>query len=143
MLALLCLTVVSAWATGDDIVVTPTANANAWTFTMPGSDVELEGEYYTDLKEDEGIDHTAFDCTTAGIWLCRTLKTGSYKTFASPVAIDGEASGIGEIENGKLKIENGVYDLSGRRMESSIFNVQSSMLKKGVYIVNGRKDVVC
>jgi hypothetical protein len=55
---------------------------------------------------------------------------------------DGEATGISEIENGKLKIENGVYDLQGRRMESSMFNIQSSMLKKGVYIVDGKKTVV-
>ena len=32
-----------------------------------------------------------------------------------------------------------VYDMQGRRVESSIFNVQSSMLKKGLYIVNGKK----
>jgi len=35
-----------------------------------------------------------------------------------------------------------VYDLQGRRMESSIFNLQSSMLKKGIYIVDGKKVVV-
>ena len=53
-----------------------------------------------------------------------------------------ESTGISEIENGKLKIENGVYDLQGRRMESSMFNVQSSMLKKGVYIVDGKKVII-
>ena len=77
-------------AAEDDIEVTPTANANEWTFLMPESDVELEPEYYTDLKEDEAIDYTAFDGTTADIWLCRTLKTGSWNTFASPVAIDAD-----------------------------------------------------
>ena len=55
---------------------------------------------------------------------------------------DGETTGIKEIEDGKWKMENGSYDLQGRRMESSIFNSQSSILKKGVYIVNGKKKVI-
>ena len=56
-----------------------------------------------------------------------------------------ESQGIKEIENGKLKIENEAgawYDLQGRRMESSIFNSQSSIKKKGLYIHGGRKVVV-
>ena len=56
-----------------------------------------------------------------------------------------EAQGIKEIEDGRLKIENEAgawYDLQGRRMESSIFNSQSSIKKKGLYIHNGRKVVV-
>jgi hypothetical protein len=63
---------------------------------------------------------------------------------AIPAAIMGVASAIEEIEDGKLKIENSdgaVYDLQGRRMESSIFNSQSSIKKKGVYIQNGTKIV--
>ena len=55
---------------------------------------------------------------------------------------DGEVQGISEIEDGKLKMGNGGYDLQGRRMESSILNSQSSTLKKGVYIVNGKKTVI-
>ena len=55
---------------------------------------------------------------------------------------DGEVQGISEIEDGKLKMGNGGYDLQGRRMESSILNSQSSILKKGVYIVNGKKTVI-
>ena len=43
MLALACLTAAGAYA--DGIEVTPTANANEWTFTMPGGDVELEVAY--------------------------------------------------------------------------------------------------
>ncbi|MBR2236484.1 MAG: hypothetical protein IJ887_01170 [Prevotella sp.] len=63
---------------------------------------------------------------------------------AIPATIEAVASGIEEIEDGKLKIENSdgaVYDLQGRRMESSIFNSQSSIKKKGVYIQNGTKIV--
>ena len=55
---------------------------------------------------------------------------------------NGETTGIREMEDGKWKMKNGSYDLQGRRVESSIFNSQSSILKKGVYIVNGKKKVV-
>ena len=39
-------------------------------------------------------------------------------------------------------MEHSVYDLMGRRMESSIFNGQSSIKKKGLYIHNGKKYIV-
>ena len=51
-------------------------------------------------------------------------------------------TGIAEMEEGKLKMEDTsdvVYDLSGRRIQSSILNRQS---QKGIYIVNGKKVVV-
>ena len=54
---------------------------------------------------------------------------------------DGNTTGIQTIENGEVNSES-VYDLQGRRVESSKFNVESSKLTKGVYIVNGRKVVV-
>ena len=47
--------------------------------------------------------------------------------------------GIVPIENGKLKADNpndAVYDLQGRRVASS-----NSQLKKGIYIVSGKKVV--
>ena len=55
---------------------------------------------------------------------------------------NGETTGIREMEDGKWKMKNGSYDLQGHRVESSIFNSQSSILKKGVYIVNGKKKVI-
>lgn len=76
------------------------------------------------------------------------LTTGSY-TFTADAGTNESrfvlrvggavVTDISEIENGKLNIEDEVYDLQGRRMESSIFNSQSSILKKGLYIVNGKK----
>ena len=47
---------------------------------------------------------------------------------------DGGTTDIDEFQNLKLQSSNDVYDLQGRRMESS-------MLKKGIYIVNGKKIV--
>lgn len=66
------------------------ASNGEWTLAeMPGFDIELEVEYYTELKDDEAIDYSAIG-STADIWLSRTLKTGSWNTFASPVAIDAD-----------------------------------------------------
>jgi len=56
------------------------------------------------------------------------LKIYSLEWESEPTAI-----GIEKIENGKLKIEN-YYDLNGRKV--------NGQLKKGVYIIDGRKRVV-
>lgn len=45
---------------------------------------------------------------------------------------NGTADGIEKIENGKSKMENEIFDLSGRRVNKA---------QKGVYIVNGKKIV--
>jgi hypothetical protein len=51
-------------------------------------------------------------------------------TIQQPFALHiGEITGIAEIEEGKLKTENTVYDLQGRRVE------ESSVANGGVYIV--------
>ncbi|MBO7069435.1 MAG: cation:proton antiporter [Bacteroidaceae bacterium] len=54
----------------------------------------------------------------------------------------GIEDGIDEMKNERVKSEkydNAVYDLSGRRLDSSLFTLQSSHKKKGIYIVNGHK----
>lgn len=52
------------------------------------------------------------------------------------MSFDDDATGIESIEHGTLTIDHSIYDLQGRRMA----NGQS--LKKGVYLMNGRKVVV-
>ena len=51
--------------------------------------------------------------------------------------------GIFEIQNSKFKIQNEdeVYDLSGRKIDSSLFTLHSS-LRKGIYIINGKKYMI-
>ena len=47
---------------------------------------------------------------------------------------------VKEIENGKWIMDNDeVYDLLGRRVDSSIFDSQSSIKRKGIYVINGKK----
>ena len=53
---------------------------------------------------------------------------------------DPSTVGIQQMENGERKMENdGIYDLSGRRVSSSSV---PTVLRKGIYIVNGKKVVV-
>jgi len=59
-------------------------------------------------------------------------NTGSGARLTNFV-IDDEAAGIASIEDGLLKVQTAVYDLQGRKV---------SQLKKGLYIVNGKKQVV-
>lgn len=74
-------------------------------------------------------------------FIAKSEVNGNAWTSAAEIGIDaaGDITGITEVENGKLKNEKGVYDLQGRRIQSSISNLQSSMLKRGLYIINGRK----
>ena len=44
---------------------------------------------------------------------------------------------IDQIEDGRLKMDDSVYDLQGRKVD-----MQNGQLKKGIYIVNGQKKVV-
>ena len=54
--------------------------------------------------------------------------------FNTAVGDITEATGIEAIEHSPLNIEHSVYDLSGRR-------IQSAELKKGLYIVDGKKII--
>ena len=92
------------------------ASNGEWTLAeMPGFDIELEMEYYTELKDDETIDYSAIG-STADTWLSRTLKTGSWNTFASPVAIDTDqltALGITAVKQlGSSSFSEGVLTLN-------------------------------
>lgn len=81
-----------------------------WYQTLPSSDLaaEVEPDAYPVL----------FD-TSLQVW----FLGGTY-TNDSP-------DGIEEIKNEELKIKNGLYDLSGRRV--------NGQHEKGVYIINGKK----
>ena len=57
---------------------------------------------------------------------------GAYCDFSLEAVVD-QATGISQMEDGRGKMEDVIYDLSGRKIKSQI--------KKGVYIVNGQKVV--
>lgn len=73
------------------------------------------------------------------------LPTGNAARAFLPLPdYDGESSGIvnTNLTNLTKNADNFWYTLDGRRIDSSIFNSQSSVLKKGVYIHGGRKVIV-
>jgi hypothetical protein len=76
---------------------------------------DIEAMPYKVLKDDEAIDYNAIG-STADIWLSRTLKTGSWNTFASPVAIDADqltALGITAVKQlGTSSFSEGVLTLN-------------------------------
>ena len=53
--------------------------------------------------------------------------------------IKNNETGIKDIEQSALNNQHSVYDLSGRRVGNSQLSTLNSQLKKGVYIVNGKK----
>lgn len=63
--------------------------------------------------------------------LTSQVPTGSNARL--DIVFSEETDGIKSIENGKLTIDNSVYDLQGRRVET--------MKKGSLYIVNGKKFV--
>ena len=52
-------------------------------------------------------------------------------------------NGIESILNSQFIIHNddAIYDLSGRKIDSSLFTLHSS-LRKGIYIINGKKYMI-
>lgn len=87
ILVLLLMVTQGTWAQAD---LTPNVTKTVWTLaSMPAYDIDLKAEYYTDLNDDEEINYSSISGPT-DIWLVRTLKAGSYNTFASPVDIDAD-----------------------------------------------------
>ena len=73
-----------------------------------------------------------------GLWDDAESLKDDGSTFRVIEAPDPD--GMASIQNSKFKIQNGegVYDLAGRKINSSLFILHSSF-KKGIYIVNGKK----
>ena len=57
------------------------------------------------------------------------------------VVIGDDPSGVEELKNSKNEGLNTVYDLLGRKVQTSNLNSQTSNIKKGLYIVNGKKVI--
>lgn len=96
----------------------------------------LKGSYYISSNK---FYYADVDVTMKGYRAYIDVPAGvQVKSFD----IDMMETGIEQIENGKMNIENSpVYDLAGRKVnvQSSTYNLQST--KKGIYIVNGKKVI--
>ncbi len=92
------------------------------TMTMTNEYAELSLEGIDMAAKLADVDRLMVQCNKEG---------GNPFNFTAIVLVKNESTGIQEIENGKWKMENSdgaVFDLQGRRMESS-------MLTKGLFIV--------
>ena len=74
------------------IVVTPTANKNEWTFTMPAYNALVNVVYETELALSDETDNATtlaeWDGYEADVTLARTLVDGGWNTLALPFNID-------------------------------------------------------
>ena len=133
-------------------LVSPAASAISQTNMLHGNNVATTttgGAKFYKLSYDTNGENigwywgaeggAAFQSGAHKVWLA--LPSASSRSFFALPEF-GETEGIVEIENGRLKVDSYVYDLQGRRMDSSIFNSQSSIKKKGLYIINGKKVVI-
>ena len=53
---------------------------------------------------------------------------------------DSEATGVAVIDNGKLIMDNSVYDLQGRKIDNR--KSVNRQLPKGIYLYGGKKVVI-
>lgn len=85
-----------------------------------------------------------------GFWLNTDTTIPANQAFITDFPADSKGAklitdtttGISEIENGKLIHGSSVYDLQGRRMESTVFNSKAPILRKGIYVINGKKTII-
>ena len=89
----------------------------------------LEQKFRTYLKSYFGISDSAIDRFREKMLEAPSTPDGIAEIAENPLPF------LSGNENGKC------YDLSGRLLSNSKFNIQSSKLRHGVYIINGRKVV--
>ena len=98
------------------------------------------------IGEQNKVYHTKSDLKTKGFraWVVDVEAPSSSTPTAKGYSINGiydenESTGIDNVYNNNVKIDNVVYDMSGRKVSST---TTSESLPKGLYIVNGKKYVV-
>ena len=162
--------VTEAVAAGTGLILSGTAGTYSIPVATSGSDISATNKLKAAVTATT-LDDGSFYILQSGKFClvenaadetARTVPAGKAYLLASDVPGSGsgaraltftfgdEASGVEEIENGKMNIENGIYDLQGRRVNSQFFDEQSgraertihnSQLNKGLYIVNGKKVI--
>ena len=122
------------WKSGNGVKGNRLVPADAQKVEASGMVMEAS---LTDLEYETTYHYVAYVTTSEG-----ETFYGEEKTFTT-----GEApTGVLPIDNVQLIMDNanGVYDLSGRKINVNVndndnHNLNLKQLKKGVYIVNGRK----
>jgi len=118
---------------GDMVV--PFSNYLSFRDAHPGG----EGVLY---RVDDSITSDHIDTGVVFYLYLTTMGTyGKYFQWFD----EGETTDIAEVKNERMKSEdsdNAIYDLCGRKVNSSLFILHSSLKKKGIYIVNGKKVAI-
>ena len=72
-----------------------------------------------------------------------TVDGGSAGVKALDFTFDDDATGISDLKDSKdLNDSKVIYNLAGQRLDNSQFTIHNSQLKRGIYIVNGKKIMV-
>ena len=121
-------------------------------YVAPGSQSLLAPAVQPVLATNQALNWTTSDATVASVdqqgnmvagglgdaVVTATATDGSRISASVNVHVVEDPDAIKEIQNSKFKNQEGdIYDLSGRKIDSSLLP-----LKKGVYIVNGKKKTV-
>ena len=65
-------------------------------------------------------------------------SSNNVKSFV--INLEDDATGISLMEDGRSQMEDGaIYNIAGQRLDNSQFTIHNSQLKRGIYIVNGKK----
>ena len=114
-----------------------TANDTQWNPSRNPSSWKLYGSNkYTENPNDKSWE--LIDEQTDN----STLQAVNYTPFDFYLTVKDEETDIENVNVNDNVNSDVVYDLSGRKINSSRFTLQSSLNKKGIYIVNGKKVVV-
>ncbi|MBQ9261477.1 MAG: hypothetical protein IJ185_05185, partial [Prevotella sp.] len=125
--------------------VSTTATAKTTDNILKGSNGSVtggEGIYALAIKNDKvGFYPVAASVTIpAGKAYLEYTGTdgGAVKGFS--FVFDDDATGIEDLKDSKdLKDSNVIYNIAGQRLDNSQFTIHNSQLKRGIYIVNGKK----
>ena len=110
--------------------------------TYPGKTLEVNEGYY--MRATGTNIYRATSAVTLPPFSCYLLSEEKRTFFKLEEAPDG----INVIQNSEFRVQNessAIYDLSGRKINAeanSSFFILHSSLKKGIYIVNGKKIVI-
>ena len=69
-------------------------------------------------------------------------KENAMNSYSVPVENTHMADNIGTPSDSPFMGREDVYDLNGRKTDSSLFTLHSSLKRKGIYIINGKKVLI-
>ncbi len=125
------------------------------TLTNDGGSVVMRpGDYSWELlSNNDGfvlrVEGTPYTCVSQyggsrgalKIWNSASSLKDNGTTFHVALAPEPEYDGLAAMKDDSSR-QQGIFDISGRRIDGSALSTQQAQLKKGVYIINGRKVAV-